>query len=97
MNVSRIALTTAVALSAVAAIGCSSTHHRAHEAAEAKVVMAAPPEPMAVAQPVAVAEPMPAPQVVALAEPSPQATMTEPPLNMAAADITERAPQTDRN
>jgi hypothetical protein len=90
MNVSRIFVTTAVALSVITAIGCAS--ERPRETASAPVVFVTP-------EPVAVAAPMPAYPVVVQAEPSPQvAIKSEPPQTMASADmLTERAPRADRN
>lgn len=94
MNASRFFATTAVALSALAAIGCTSTT-KTQEVAAAPQVFVVPQET------VVIAEPMPTPSpsyTVAQAEPSPQVTVrSEPPITMASADIIERAPQADRN
>lgn len=98
MDVSRIFVTTAVALSVLAAVGCASQTPR--ETAAAPVVFMAPePVVIMVPEPVAVAAPMPADPIMVLAEPRPQVAMVnEPPLTMASADIiTERAPRADRN
>jgi hypothetical protein len=90
MNVSRIFVTTAVALSAITAIGCASDRPR--ETAAAPVVFVTP-------EPVAVVTPMQPYPVLVQAEPSPQVAMrSEPPLYVASNDmIIERAPRADRN
>ena len=90
MNVSRIFVTTAVALSVLTALGCAS--QRPREVAAAPVVIQVPEQ-------VVVAAPMPADPIIVQAPASPVvATTYEQPVTMASADmITERAPQADRN
>lgn len=99
MNVSRIFITTASAMSVLAAIGCTSTQRAPEVAPAPMVVEAAPP------QPVAVAEVMPSHPAlqnertaeVAVTEEAPVIVAQEPAMAMPAADFTERPPQADRN
>ncbi len=92
MIASKILATATVALSALAAIGCSSpTTNEYASATPAPTIVAATPPP----EPVMTAEAMPAPpaSTVIVSDDTPVvvATNTEP------AIITERAPRADRN
>jgi hypothetical protein len=99
MNVSRILVTTASALTVLATIGCSSTRSSPEVAPTPMVVRTAPPEPMVVAD----AMPLrPALQnertaeVVAVNN-APVYVTPEPVTTAPPAEFIERAPQADRN
>jgi hypothetical protein len=90
MNASRFFVSTAVALSTLAVIGCASDRPR--EVTPAPVVYTTP-------EPVAIVAPAPTYPVMAQADPSPPVVMrSESPVYVAPAEvITERAPRADRN
>jgi hypothetical protein len=91
MNVSRILITAASALSVLAMIGCSSTRSAPEVVPAPMVVEAPPPAPVVVV----VAEPMPSPP--ALQNDAPVIVSQAPVMTMPAQEFTERPPQADRN
>ena len=89
MNFPRIFVTTAAAISMVAAIGCSSTRTTPDTATAPMVMPVAPPEPIAAADTM--------PSHPALENSAPVIVANDSTMNTAATDFTERAPQADRN
>lgn len=100
MNVSRIFVTTASALSVLALIGCSSTRSAPEVEPAPVVVQAAPPEPVVFIeatppQPVVVQSDRTAEVVVR--NDAPVMVAQEPVTSMPASEFAERPPQADRN
>jgi hypothetical protein len=95
MTVSRVCTIAAIALSGIAAVGCSAPRTQTAEAPAPIVVQSAPPP-----APVVTAEVVPAPlpaSTVAISNEPPVVVASNAPSSSDSGMITERAPRADRN